>query len=465
VNDTPVTLSLQKQIGELLVDLHGQHDHQSLLRRETHIDLLDDFGGLDGMVEEYRAAYAKLIETIRALEEMRAREERLREKSEFYQFQLTEIDAVSPRTGEEEHLEQDLRILENAERLSTATGRVHELLYEGDQSIHDLLVQVRNLLQELKEIDSRFEEQTKEVLSALAMIGELAKSTQAYGATIEVNPEKLESIRSRLGRLAQLKRKYGGSVESMLAYRERIAQEVALAENFDEAIGRLSAEVEATREQCGAIARRLTTKRQETAQRLDKGIVGELAKLGIPRASFVTRITQREVQDGSAQFMTRGKQRLVLNTRGCDDVEFLISTNPGEEIRPLVRVVSGGEVSRIMLALKSVLAKSDRLPVMIFDEIDVGVSGRVAQAVGLSLKSLSAFHQIIAITHLPQIAGLADSHFAVSKSETNKRTRTTIRELTDDERVLEVARLMSGAEVTEAGMVGARELMGLTGQK
>lgn len=465
VNDTPITIGLQKQIGELLVDLHGQHEHQSLLRREMHIEMLDEFGGLTGLVEEYQTAYKKLIDGAHELEEMRAREERLHERREFYQFQMQEIDTVAPQAGEEEQLEAELKILENAELLYTATGKIYEMLYEGEQSIHDMLVLVRNQLHDLAGIDRQFESGAKESDSVVAIISELAKFTQSYNAKIEFNPERLEAIRQRLGKLALLKRKYGGSVESMLVHREKIGQEAALAENFDEIMGKLSANVEAARLECSTLSQRLTSKRNETAKKIDKGIVAELLKLGIQNPAFVTRINQVEIENGSAsaQFIKAGRKSIALNARGCDDVEFLISTNLGEDVKPLVKVASGGEVSRIMLALKSILAKSDRLPVLIFDEIDVGVSGRVAQAVGVSLKALSSFHQVIAITHLPQIAGLADTHFSVSKSEDGRRTRTTMQKLSLDERVQEVAKLMSGAEVTESGVRSARELMHVSG--
>ncbi|HEX9005716.1 MAG TPA: DNA repair protein RecN [Bacteroidota bacterium] len=464
INDTPVSLALQKQVGELLVDLHGQHEHQSLLRTETHIGMLDDFGGLDGMAAEFRGLYNSLRQKTSSLDELQQRKRDLLEKREFLAFQLREIDAVGPRPGEEEELERELKILENSERLFGSTGRIYEMLYEGEGSIHDQLVIVRNQLQNLAEIDDRFREAASECGSAEVVVSELAKFIQGYNARVEFNPERLEELRERLGRITMLKKKYGGSLEAVLEHRERIAQEVALAENFDEVIGRLEAEVESVRKECAALAQRLSAKRHDVARKIEKGIVAELAKLGIENGRFQTRIVQRELdkEDPAPLYVLAGRKRIALNPRGEDIVEFLISTNLGEDPKPLAKVASGGEVSRIMLALKSILAKSDRLPVLIFDEIDVGVSGRIAQAVGISLKALSGFHQVIAITHLPQIAGLADTHFAVSKVEKGGRATTTIRPLTLDEQVQAVARLMSGAEITQAGLAGARELMGLS---
>ena len=461
--DSPATLALQKQVGELLVDLHGQHEHQSLLRLETHIAMLDDFGGLDGIVAEFQEARRKLKDTAAELDDLRRRERQLEEKREFYEFQIAEIDAVAPRPAEEDELVRELKILENAEKLFAITGNLYGMLYDGDQSVHDLLVVVRNQLQDIAGIDSQFEEAAKESASAGAIVSELAKFIQGYNAKVEFNPERLDALRERLGKLALLKRKYGGSVESMIAHRETIGAEVRLAENFNEVIARLTSGLDEARASCGAIAARLSAKRHDVAKKVDSAVAEELEKLGIRHAAFATRISQTETAAGDgADFIAPGRKKIRLNARGYDDVEFYISTNLGEEPRPLVRVASGGEVSRVMLALKSILAKSDRLPVLIFDEIDVGVSGRVAQAVGRSLKNLSKFHQVIAITHLPQIAGLADTHFAVEKKERGERTSTGMRRLSLEEQVREVARLLSGAEVTDAGLVGARELMGLT---
>ena len=467
LNDSPITLALQKQVGELLVDLHGQHEHQSLLRVDTHIGMLDEFGGLGGMVSQYQSAYNRLRDVAAELRELRTREQQLREKQDFYAFQLQEIDAVGPQAHEEEELEAELRILENAEKLFASTGKLYEQLYEGEQSVHDLLVLIRNQLQDLAEIDRQFAEAASECGSAVAVVSELAKFIQGYNARVEFNPERLDELRDRLGRLSLLKKKYGGSLETVLTHRQKIAGELALAENFDGVIRKLTADVEQARGECAVIAQRLSAKRHDVARKMDRAIVGELEKLGILNGKFTTRIQQREregigvADEVSSHAVQIGKQIIELNHRGYDTVEFYLSTNIGEEEKPLAKVASGGEVSRVMLALKGVLAKSDRLPVMVFDEIDVGVSGRIAQAVGMSLKTLSQFHQVIAITHLPQIAGLAESHFVVFKKERGGRTSTSIRKLTLEEQVREVATLMSGAEITEAGLEGARELMGM----
>ncbi len=467
IDDSPVTLTLLKQAGQLLVDLHGQHEHQSLLRHETHIEMLDDFGGLDGMVREYRKALNRLERITADLDELRLREERLREKREFYAFQLQDIDAVSPQSDEEEGLESELRILENAERLFGATTELYALLYEGERSVRDQLVIARNQLQDLAEIDARFGEAAQECNSAEAIIAELARFIQGYNAGVEFNPQKLEEIRERLGKLSLLKKKYGGSLKHVLDRRAQIVQELSLAENYEDICNGLLTDLESARKDCATLAQRLSEKRNEVARKVDHGVVQELKKVGIQHGKFTTRITQNELrtsgrEDGASDlYVASGQKRLALNDTGYDTVQFHISTNLGEQEKPLAKVASGGEVSRVMLALKSILAKSDRLPVLIFDEIDVGVSGRIAQAVGLGLKSLSQFHQVVAITHLPQIAGLADSHHVVFKKEQKGRTITMARKLSLKEQVEEVAKLMSGSRVTEAGLAGARELMGL----
>jgi len=461
INDSPATTALLKEVGDLLVDLHGQHEHQSLLRVETHIDLLDDYGRLESLVNEFNELYLKASKTLDELKELKAKEKQLMEKRSLYEFQIKEIDDVNPHTGEEDELENELRILENAERLFSSTERLYQVLYESENAIHDQLILVRNELESLSAIDKTFEEQKKEAESAAAIIDEIAKFIQQYNSKIEFNPERLEEIRNRLGNIALLKKKYGGSLDAVLQYREKIGREFELANNFQTEISSLQKRFDSERKIASEAAQRLSIKRYDVAKRANKAVVQVLAELGIPNAIFETKISSIPASDKENAIIKIGKDYLESTPKGMDFVEFYISTNIGEDPKPLVKVASGGEISRIMLALKMILAKSDRLPLLIFDEIDVGVSGRIAQAVGQSLKKLSQFHQVIAITHLPQIASLADVHFVVEKIENKKRAVTRMRKLSIEERVEEVAKLMSGEEITESGLESARELMGM----
>lgn len=461
VNDTPVSLAQLKQVGEFLVDLHGQHEHQSLLRKDTHLTLLDDFAGTSGILAEYQIAYETLLSIFAQVEHLRSKEKELKEKKDFFEFQMREIDAVNPQTGEEEALEAEIRILENAERLFQTTSTLYSSLYDNETSVYGSLVVARNQLERAAEIDPVFKEALKECVSAVEIVNELSKFLQNYSTKIEFNNERLEEIRERLGKISLLKKKYGGSLQSLLDHRASIGREYLLAENYEQEIGRLEERIEEVRRQCSSAARRLSEKRGEYGSRICSMIEDELKTLGMPNAKMEVRINTRPADGNGRVFVRMGNKAFAANPYGIDDVEFFISPNVGEDVKPLVRIASGGEVSRIMLALKTVLARSERLPLLIFDEIDVGVSGRVALAVGTSLKNLSQFHQVIAITHLPQIAGLADVHYVVEKLEGKKRTYTTLRKLPLEERVKEVAKLMSGAEVTEAGLDGARELMGL----
>ena len=469
LNDSPVSLTLLKEVGDVLVDLHGQHDHQALLHPETHIDFLDAFGGHDSLLSEYRQSYQKLSALFAKKRDLKDQEHRLKEKKDLYEFQMKEIDAVNPQIGEEENLEADLKILENAEKLNDLTSQLHQLLYDGESSVHDNLVQARKQIELLNEIDIAFTDAAGEAKSAEIIVEELSKFIHSYQAKIEFNPQKLEQIRERLGQFSLLKKKYGGTIESLLEHRRKIGAEFSLAANFEKELAGIESVISDERDVCSAAAQKLTAKRRDAAKKIEKAIVASLNELGIANAKFSVSIDRTSIAEGRTNgsqsttnaFVRIGKESIEATPKGIDHVEFFLSTNVGEDVKPLVKVASGGEVSRVMLALKSALAESDKVPLLIFDEIDVGVSGRIGQAVGLSLKKLSSFHQIIAITHLPQIAGLADTHFAVEKIEDGKRTTTRLRKLEIEERVREVAKLMSGEKVTDAGLKSAKELMGL----
>src|SRR5579862_6670457 len=460
INDSPVTFAALKQIGDLLVDLHGQHEHQSLLRTETHIVMVDEFGGHEKLLAEYRVAYQRAQAILAAIDDLLAKESQLAERRDLYEFQLKEIDAVGPVALEDERLETDLKLMQNAEQLHALTDALYRMLYEGENAVHDQLIVARKQLDQLAAIDSTFEESIKETESAAAIVKELAKSVQDYNSRIEFSPERIEQIRTRLGALSLLKKKYGGSLEAVLAHRDKIQREAALAGNFEGEIAKLKKQFDAERAVCAEAAFRLSAKRKEAGKKIDKAVMEALAELGIAKARFETRIVSTKVDNDDRAIVREGKNALAADANGIDQVEFYIATNVGEDVKPLVKVASGGEISRVMLALKKILSKTAQVPLLVFDEIDVGISGRIAQAVGQSLKNLSRFHQVVTITHLPQIAGFADAHFAVEKSEDQKRVTTRMRKLSANERVNEVAKLMSGEKITEAALQGARELIG-----
>ncbi len=461
INDTPASIQLLRDVAALLIDLHGQHEHQSLLRTETHLELLDNFGSLGGLRETYQRYYETVARLMREREALMARRRELQEQKERYAFEIEEIDRVRPQEGEEEALEAELRILENAEQLYEATARLYEMLYESENAVHDQLVLARNELQDLVRIDRSFEEALEEIRSAQISVAEIAKFLQDYNARIEFNPERLEAIRSRLVELELLKRKYGGTLEAVLAHRAEIGRQYALAVDFEGALERLDQQLGEALQALSTAAQRLSAKRHEVAERIERAIEAELAGLGMPAAQFAVRFTRRPDPEGWIVLPVSGREpeRYTAFTTGMDQVEFYLTTNPGEPLRPLTRVASGGEVSRIMLALKTILAKSDRLPILVFDEIDTGISGAIAHRVGERLHELANYHQIIAITHLPQIAAFGDVHFLVEKVLEAGRAKTRIRRLSDEERAHQVAALMSGAEVTEAALESARELI------
>ena len=458
INDTPVNLNLVKDIGNLLVDLHGQHEHQSLLRTETHIDYLDEFGDYQELLLQYRKIYSDLLTKENELKELQLKESGIKEKKDFYSFQIKEIDNISPREDEEERLIEELKILENSEKLAELTSEVYQLLYESDNSIQTSLSKVRTLLQKLNEIDKSFSDSLTESDSALTEISDISSFIRSYNAKINIDPEEVEAKRERLGAINLLKKKYGGSVKSIIEYRKKIGEEFELAENFSEKIKELSKNIFELRKSAGGLAKSLSKQRGQAAKLVKKGIEETLKELGIQEPQFKTQIINNQSEKDSGIFLD-GKY-FKATSKGIDEIEFFISTNPGEDLKPLAKVASGGEVSRIMLALKSTLAKNDKLPLLIFDEIDVGVSGRIAQKVGKALRNLSEYHQVISITHLPQIASYADHHFSIEKVTQNDRVVSSIKKLPESERITEIARLLSGEKITEASLKGARELIG-----
>ncbi len=459
LNDSPAPLTLLKELGDHLVDLHGQHEHQMLLRADTHIHFLDDAGGFEPQVAEFALAFREIATLQAELRDLRGRELQLRERQEFYQFQLKEIDAIAPEQGEDAALQQELKLLENSERIAELGTGLTDILYEGNDSVHDRLQRARTTLDQLIAIDPSLNEQRNELGSAVAIVDELAKFFHDYANRIDFSPMRLEEMRERLHALSGLRKKFGGTLDAVIAYRETIAAELELAQNFDEQIERLERELDQRRRKAGELGARLSKKRRDYARKIEKAIEDVLKGLGIEKGKFVVRIEQMPASSDSPGAVIVEDRTVAASASGIDRIEFFISTNVGEEPKPLAKVASGGEISRVMLALKTILAKGEKLPLLVFDEIDTGISGRVASKVGAAMRDLGDYHQIIAITHLPQIAAVSERHFLVEKRVQGGRTTTSVRALTRDEHVREVAKLMSGEIVTDASLQMARELI------
>jgi DNA repair protein RecN (Recombination protein N) len=461
INDSPAPLNVVKEIGDTLVDFHGQHEHQSLIRTETHIDYLDEYSHSEELLRNYKWLYNALTKLKNELDELKGKETSLNEKKEIYSFQLKEIDSVSPEIGEEEKLIEELKVLENSEKLLELTNEIYQGLYESEEAIHDSLVKVKNKLNELVSIDKTFSESAKESEAALAIINDISEFIRSYNSKIEMEPERLERIRERLSAISLLKKKYGGSIESILEHRKKISEKFNIAENFAEKIKELENKKSSVTQNCADAADKLFKNRREGAKDIEEEVKGILNYLGVSGAVFNVKITHEPAMNDAENAVMIRNKTYKLNSKGYDKVEFYFSANKGESPKSLAKIASGGEISRFMLSLKTVLAESDKTPLLIFDEIDTGVSGPIAQKVGEAMRALTKYHQVIAITHLPQIAGMANHHFLVEKKTEDDRVVSSIRKLSTERRILEIAKLMSGEMITEASIKGAKELIRL----
>ncbi len=464
INDTPATATAMRAVADLLLDLHGQHEHQSLLRTETHLDLLDNFGGHGDAVDEYRRAFRKVSNVTAELDRMRRRKIDLADKRELYEFQIQEIDELGPSVEEETALAEELEKLENRERVSELAGSLYAMLYDDENSVYDRLGQAMREFMELVRLNRRLEKTFSELESAKVVIDEVSRSLAEQAEEVDFDPERLAEVRSRIADYHRLAKKYGGTTAALVAHRSHIGKEHETTTNFDAAIERLERAQEEGFELLSQVGFRLSELRKTAATEVEIAVVEELKKLGIKSAEFEVRIDNIEDDEGwvSSRWESTDPTRYEATESGIDRAEFYISANVGEDPKPLAKVASGGEVSRIMLAMKTILAKNEAFPILVFDEIDTGISGAISQKVGESLRNLGEDHQILCITHLPQIAAMADFHYVVEKTVAGHRTRTSIRRLGDKERAEEVATLMSGAEITEASIRSARELMAIS---
>jgi DNA repair protein RecN (Recombination protein N) len=456
INDTPCPLATLRQTGELLVDLHGQHEHQLLLHADTHISLLDDSGGLAEDTARYRQLLSRFRELCSRKAELVAKSEELRERRELLEYQFRELENADLKEEEEGQLDEQINLLENAETLFSLSTGLKERLYDADQSAYTVISSSLNMLEKLSGIDRRFESSLDELREATSVIEELSRKLSRYADGIEFNREHLDELRQRQMLLHRLAKKYAKRVPELIDFRNRLAGELSLDENLSEEIAAIEQQIARERNKLSAEAGSLSSKRSLAATELERAIMENLGKLGIPFSCFQVEMAHEEQAEGD--ILLDGKRYKALSN-GYDRAEFLISTNVGEKPKPLAKVASGGEISRIMLAMKSALAHSAKLPILVFDEIDTGISGPVAQSVGFSLKTLSRRHQIIAITHLPQIAAMADLHLSVRKSVVGQRTVTSVFQLDERERTVELAGLISGSTVSPSSLQLADELI------
>lgn len=456
VNDRAVTLNSLKSIGDRLADLHGQHEHQSLLNVERHIEYLDHYGDLNEILSRVSGTYHLLRKRQKELDDLKNTKLLDEERKKLYEFQIQEIEKANLSPDEEEKLFAERKVLENIEILFELSSNFYNQLYESEASI---LERITTLSKELKrgiEIDPRLKETGENLESCTVRLREIARFMEDYKGRLEFDPERLEAIRERLNLLNTLRKKYGKTVEEILTYKEQIRTELDRIENKDEIINKLEKEINELTQGLQRDCILLSQKRKAKAGELSRKVQKALADLGMDKTKFEIKITQKEDESGLVEL--DGK-KFVATEKGIGEVEFFVSPNPGEELKPLAKIASGGEISRIMLALKSILAKTDRVESMIFDEIDVGIGGEVASAVGKSLRNLAELHQVIVITHLQQIASQADHHFKVFKEGAKGRTVTRIKKLDREERVKEIARMISGEKVSQLTLKQAEEMI------
>ena len=448
VNGSTVTVSMLKEIAEDLIDIYGQHEHQSLLNPSKHIRLLDRFcgAGFGDAMEEYKASFSALKEIDKQLDALMGNESQREQRMDILSFQKDEMEAAAIKAGEEEDLLEQKKRLGSMEKLMRLTGESIALLYDGNDrmpSACDQLGDALSKLQEAAECDHTLTPFVDALADAYAAVEDTARELKREADKQENDPEALEQIEERLQIIYKLKRKYGGTVEAVLAFYDKVVEELDFLANSNEKVAELMAIREKEQKKLTAYAETLTARRKDTAEQVAEQIETALRDMEMKDARFHIQIDEK--YDWTAD--------------GKDKVEFLISANAGESLKPLAKIASGGEMSRVMLALKTVLVDADDIGTFIFDEIDTGVSGRTARKVGEKMRFLGGKRQILCITHLPQIAAMADSHFLIEKESDGEETTTKVTPLTEEGSVGEVARLMGGSDVTETTLAAARELI------
>lgn len=448
LNGYPVPLATLRMVGNGLIDIHGQHEHQSLFHPETQRNLLDTYGGIVDQREAYRACFRQWRALTDELSELERKVQQTSRQEEFLRYEEKEIRDANLRVGEEEELVREKEVLSHAHQITSLARHAYSVLSSSEGSVLSQMAQIGNSLAKLSQIDSRMAEILSVWNSAVIGAKEVAEAVRDRMETLSDDPQQLESIEERLYQISRLKKKYGGSISEVLSYLLQMQEQLSCLGREEERIRTLTTEKKEIEARLGEQAERLSQLRLAAADALKKAMERELSLLGMRQTQFVVSVTSEE-EDSDQRISATGKDR----------VEFLISPDPGEEVKPLARVASGGELSRMMLALKSILTSADQVPTLIFDEIDAGIGGAVAELVGKRLKQIAKAHQVFCVTHLPQIAALADIHYFVEKNREGERVVTTARKLGSPARVKEIARMLGGEEITRLTLKHAEEML------
>lgn len=462
INGQLVNLTMLREVGEKLINIHGQHEHQSLLRAESHLGLLDTYGSevIGPVKAKYQERYSKFITAEKELRALQESSQRAYQLLDMYRFQLEEIAAASLTRGEDELLGEERVKLSHSEKMMDSVAGAYDLL-SGQRGLEAVSIALSRI-EDISGYDSKgLQPIVEQLQSAFYQLEDATFQLRDYREKIEFNPARLEEVEQRLNLISGLRRKYGDSVELILSYYDQISHETDQLENKDERLEKLRAERDKMLNLVMESAEELSKVRKHCAEELAAQVESELKDLQMERTTLRVQITPFEDPKG----IEWNGRRIRLNRQGADNAEFLISPNPGEPLRPLGKIASGGELSRMMLAMKSIFARHDRIPVLIFDEVDTGVSGRAAQSIAEKLFRLSSTCQVFSITHLPQVACMADHQYLIEKHVYDGRTMTQVESLSDEGRVKELARMLGGVEITEKTLHHAQEMLNLAEAK
>lgn len=460
INNQVASLSLLKAIQPHIVDIHGQGDQQSLLSSETHLNLLDAYAGIGSLRADIFQVYEEIFQLVKTLEENRQSESERLKSLDMIDFQLTEIDQAALSESEDTDLEMERNKLANAEKLAVLSREIYQCLYEDENSAQSRLAAAQKRMTELVDLDPGFSAQLDQLTSAKYVLDDVAFTIGEYCDGVQASPARLQFVEDRIADIRRLKRKYGASVKEILSFRDKLLEQKNLLLHSEERGKDIVSRLRIALEKYKTIATEISHLRQSAIPKLERAITKELAAVALGAAKFSVQLVSQEKGQLSARVGNLiGASTEALSRIGKDSVEFLFTANAGEELKPLKAVASGGELSRLMLVLKTVTAPTLFPRTLIFDEIDAGIGGRVAEAVGQRLKRLSKTNQVLCITHQSQIARYADTHYLITKELNDKRTVTRLTSLDEDGRIEELVRMIGGSTATMAARKHARELL------